>query len=77
MSSLRGRLAREEGLSLTVAICSLALMLAIGAVAMSQAVHALRQADEQDNVKRSLQAADAAIDAAVFRVARDGEILPL
>jgi hypothetical protein len=68
--SPRRRLAREEGISLTVAVCSLALMIMLGAVALQQAVTSLGHTGEQAHVKRALQAADAAIDVATFRLAR-------
>jgi hypothetical protein len=67
--SLR-RLRTEDGISLTVAVCSLALMLTLGGVAMSQTVNALSHAGRQGNVKRALQAADSALEAAIFRVER-------
>jgi Tfp pilus assembly protein PilX len=72
--SLRSRLAREDGISLAVAVCSLALMLSLSAVGLSEAVSALRHSRHQAAVKRALQAADAAVDAAAFRVAR-GELV--
>jgi type II secretory pathway pseudopilin PulG len=66
----RARLRGEEGIALTVAIMSLALMLMLGSVALKQAVAALHHTTEETNIKRALQAADAAIDDATYAVAR-------
>lgn len=66
MNRLRG----EDGIALTVAIMSLALMIMLGGVALRQAVSALRHTTTETNVKRALQAADAGIEDATFAVAR-------
>lgn len=60
----------EGGIALVVAICSLALMLSMSAIALQQAVSALRQSSHQGNVKRALQAADAAVEIATWRAER-------
>jgi type II secretory pathway pseudopilin PulG/enamine deaminase RidA (YjgF/YER057c/UK114 family) len=60
----------ERGIALTVAIMSLALMITLGGIALQQAVTALRHTTKQANSKRALQAADAAIEAAAYAVAR-------
>jgi hypothetical protein len=57
-------MAGEEGIALTVAILSLALMVTLGGVALTQAMSALRQSSTQEHVKRALGAADAGIEAA-------------
>lgn len=66
----RPDLGEEGGIALTVAILSLALMITLGGVVLQQAIAALRQSGHQTDVKRALQAADAAVDAAAYRVAR-------
>ena len=66
----RVRLAGEEGIALTVAICSLALMITLGGIALNQALSALRQSDDNAHIKRALHAADAAVDAAAYAVSR-------
>lgn len=66
----RPRLAEEQGIALTVAICALALMITLGGVALNQAISSLRNSGEQTHVKRALQAADAAVDAATYGVSR-------
>ncbi|MEA2127106.1 MAG: hypothetical protein QOI80_3888 [Solirubrobacteraceae bacterium] len=66
----RPRLAGEEGIALTVAICSLAMMITLGGIALNQAVASLRQSEHNTDMKRALQAADAAVDAAAFAVSR-------
>lgn len=60
----------ESGFSLAVAVCSLALMLSLSSLALKEVVSVLHQTAHQDNAKRALQAADAAIDVAVFRADR-------
>ena len=60
----------QRGSTLTVAIMSLALMITLGGVGLQQAVNALRHSSKQTNVKRALQAADAAVEAATYAVAR-------
>ncbi len=60
----------EQGIALTVAIMSLALMIMLGSVALKQAVAALGHTNQETNIKRALQAADAAIDDATYAVAR-------
>jgi type II secretory pathway pseudopilin PulG len=67
---LSSRLRDEAGISLAVAICSLALMLMLSSIGLKQAVNALHHSSKQDNVKRALQAADAAIDTAIFAAER-------
>jgi type II secretory pathway pseudopilin PulG len=64
------RLRGEEGIALTVAIMSLALMITLGGIALNQAVSSLRQAKKNTDAKRAHQAADAAIDAATYAVSR-------
>lgn len=59
-------LSGESGIALTVAICSLALMITLGGIALNQAVFSLRKSTEQEDVKAALQAADAAVEAAAF-----------
>lgn len=66
----RVALAGEQGIALTVAMCSLALMITLGGIALNQAVNALGHSTEQTHVKRALQAADAAIDAAAYGLSR-------
>jgi hypothetical protein len=68
--SRRASLRDEDGISLVVAVCSMALMLMLSSIGLKQAVNALHHSGHQDNVKRALQAADAAIDTAVFRAER-------
>ncbi|MDX6299805.1 MAG: hypothetical protein QOF53_1019 [Nocardioidaceae bacterium] len=67
---MRARLKGEAGFSLVPAVATMALLVVLGGVAVSEAVSALRHSAEQTNVKRALQAADAAIDSAVFRLNR-------
>ncbi|MEJ7893109.1 MAG: hypothetical protein WKF94_10755 [Solirubrobacteraceae bacterium] len=66
----RARLDDERGIALTVAIMSLALMITLGGIALTQAVNALRHTTKQSHLKRSIQAADAGIEAAAYAVAR-------
>ncbi len=66
----RDRMHAEQGIALVAGICSLALMLSLSAIALKQAVSALRQSSHQGNVKRALQAADAAIEIATWRSER-------
>lgn len=66
----RLRMRDERGSTLTVAILALALMITLGGVGLKQAVNALHHSSEQSNVKRALQAADAAVEAATYAVAR-------
>jgi type II secretory pathway pseudopilin PulG len=66
----RVRLREEQGIALTVAICSLALMITLGGIALNQAVNSLGQSKENTDAKRAHQAADAAIDAATYAVSR-------
>lgn len=68
--SRRPKLGEEGGVALAVAIVSLAMMLGLSAVALQQAVSAIRHSNHDTHVKRALQAADAAIDAATHAVAR-------
>lgn len=70
----RPGLHEEQGIALTVAICSLALMITLGGVALNQAISALRQSGKQTHIKRALQAADAAVDAAMYAASR-GDVL--
>lgn len=67
---MRARLRSEAGVSLAVAIVSLTLMVVLGGIALQQAVNSLAHTSRQTDVKRALQAADAAIDMATFRLAR-------
>lgn len=67
---MRGRLREEDGIALTVAIMSLALMIMLGGVALRQAVFALKHTSDETHVKRALQAGDAGIEDATFAVAR-------
>ena len=60
----------EQGIALTVAILSLALMITLAGVALNEAVSSLRTTREQGNAKKALQAADAAIDAAAYQIAK-------
>ena len=66
----RARLRGEEGISLAVAMLSLMLMIILGGVALQEAVGSLRVTGKQSGIKRALQAADAAIDVATFRLER-------
>ena len=64
------RIGDQRGSSLTVAILSLALMMTLGGLGLQAAISALRQSSKQTDVKRALQAADAAVEAATYAVAR-------
>jgi Tfp pilus assembly protein PilX len=68
--SRRPRLESEAGVALVVAMVSLALMITLGGVALKQAVGALHHTNKEMNVKRALQAADAAIDSATYTLIR-------
>ena len=61
----RAGLASEAGISIVAAVAALAIMMSLGAVGLREATVALRSADHQRHVKQALQAADAAIEAAV------------
>jgi type II secretory pathway pseudopilin PulG len=64
------RLREQGGFSIVPAIATLGLMLMLGGVAVQEAVNALTHARKEESVKRALQSADAAIDAAVFALNR-------
>lgn len=65
------RLLREEaGISIVAAVAALAVMALLGAVAVQEAVSALQRSDRDEATKTSLQAADAAVDAAIFQLNR-------
>jgi hypothetical protein len=60
----------ERGSALVVVVFALFLAIVIGAAALADTVGALRATDHQRNVKRAQQAADAAIDAAIYGLNR-------
>jgi len=78
--ALNGRLrslASEDGVGMIVSIATLALMITLSSVAVWQAVAALRHTDRDVHVKHAGQAADAAIDAAIYSLDRldlDGKL---
>ena len=64
------RLRAEDGISLIPAIAMLVILVLLGGVALTQAVGALRHTTRQYKVKAALQAADAAIDSAMYALNR-------
>ena len=63
---MRRRLAGEEGVAMAVAIAVLTMMMVLASVAVWQAVAALNVSTRDGHIKSAGQAADGAIDAAVY-----------
>jgi Tfp pilus assembly protein PilX len=62
------RLAEERGIAVPLSMLVLALMVLLGGVAIRQAVFASDESHKDRRVKRAIQAADAGIEAAIYRM---------
>jgi hypothetical protein len=62
----------ERGSALVIAVFAIWMAVMLGTVAVTNTVHALKNTDHQQHVKRAQQAADAAVDAAIFGLNRLG-----
>ena len=61
---------RERGSALVIAVFAIWMAVMVGAIAVTNTVAALKTTDRQQNIKRAQQAADAAIDSALYGLNR-------
>jgi hypothetical protein len=61
---------RERGSALVIVVFAVWMAVMVGTIAVTNTVQALTNTDHQQNVKRAQQAADAAIDAAIYGLNR-------
>jgi hypothetical protein len=66
----RHRLARQEGIALPVSVMSLMLVLSLSGLVLQQSMAVGDSANREQRSKRAIQAADAGLDVAVFRVSK-------
>jgi hypothetical protein len=64
------RLARQDGIALPVSVLSLMLVLSLSGLVLQQSMAVGDSANREQRSKRAIQAADAGLDVAVFRVSK-------